>query len=99
MAGCGDKTNSFDTSRWVAEKGNFDRASARDDLMPAAVKQLRVGMTRDEVLRLFGEPDSRDEDTFSYYLGRDRLGMHFSAWDVHFDAQGRVHSHQRRRVA
>jgi hypothetical protein len=100
LTGCGasNKVNAFDTARWTAEKGNFDKPSAREALLEDAIRHLPTGLPRDEVLQRFGEPDASDADGFLYHLGRVSFGVHTESWLIEFDAQGRVRSQKVRRT-
>jgi hypothetical protein len=52
---------------------------------------LRTGLTKAEVEKLLGEPDSNRVTFHEYFLGMcSGLRIDFDTLDVHFDSEGRL---------
>ncbi len=82
----------FDADAWKAQKGVKTSENRRAALVPALERELRVGMTRDEVRALLGEPDSTTDQSDTYRLGVAPLGIDPEFYRITYDAQGRVAS-------
>ena len=53
--------------------------------------KLRAGLTKDEVEKLLGAPDSNKGDIHEYFLGMcSGLRIDFDTLDVYFDSEGRL---------
>lgn len=47
-------------------------------------------MTKKEVLQLLGEPESKTENEFNYYLGASKRGINTGRLTILFDDNNRV---------
>lgn len=77
LAACAAPSTRFDSTLWKSQRGVPDEKNRRNDMAVAAREQLRVGMTREAVLAILGEPDSRkSDDTIDVYaVGASPLGI------------------------
>lgn len=90
----------FDEVVWKEQHGIPEPDNPRGLMADAAARRvLTQKMTRDEVMKLLGEPDSRSEpdkqrqDSLSYNLGMwDGMRLDYDSLDIRFDASGRVGS-------
>jgi hypothetical protein len=80
----------FDSQKWKAERGNETSKNPRVTMVGEAEKLLRVGMTREEVTALLGEPDGNANTRFEYLLGISPVGIDFEVFIIEFDAQGKL---------
>jgi hypothetical protein len=83
----------FDSAIWKQYPGPKDYNSPRGRMYDDIASRLeRTRPTREEVLRLLGEPDFRLPDgTFEYSLGAwSGFRMDFDSMYVNFDRKGRV---------
>ncbi len=83
----------FDEEKW---SGNREE---RGSMMGSLQKKHELkGMTKDELVKLLGEPDSKQEEgterQFVYYLGRASLGVDDSLLKLYFSEDGVVESYQ-----
>lgn len=71
LSACSMQTDSFDSDTWKAQRGAKAPDNKRVHMVSALEATVRVGMPRDEVIRLLGEPDSHDPETGTdqYMLG------------------------------
>lgn len=73
----------FDSKAWIAAKGD----SARQPMVKLLEKELKVGMSVEEVVDLMGEPDrktdSESERSYLYGLGRGLID--YEEFHVIFD--------------
>jgi hypothetical protein len=80
----------FDSDAWKAQKGAKITENRRAALVPALEREMRVGMTRNEVRELLGEPDSTTDRSDTYRLGVAPFGIDPEFYRITYDAQGRV---------
>lgn len=59
----------FNQDVWTANRGIFDDSNARDEMIGAALKQIKEGMSEAEVLAELGEPDDRSATKWTYSAG------------------------------
>lgn len=71
FSACTMPTDSFDSTTWKAQRGVSAKDNKRITMVPTLEARIRVGMARDEVIQVLGEPDSRNLDTSAdrYFLG------------------------------
>lgn len=62
LTACAAAPSGFDSAAWKAQRGVPYEKNSRNAMVVAARDRLHVGMTRDEVVALLGEPDSRKQD-------------------------------------
>jgi hypothetical protein len=84
----GCENRSFQTVKWSAEKDNCFGNNARAGMLEAARQQLKVGMPKQEVLQLFGPPDTSSQSSISYCLGRSTYSVDYENWQIFFDKKG-----------
>ena len=74
LSACSDEktgvlATEFDRKAWLSAKGK----SARQKMVKALEKELRLGISADEIIELMGEPDrkvdSESEKSYIYGLG------------------------------
>lgn len=77
LGACAAPSTRFDPAAWKSQRGVPDEKNRRNDMAVAAREQLRVGMRREAVLAILGEPDSRKSgDTIDVYaVGASPLGI------------------------
>lgn len=78
----------FDQQKWKAEKGNTSHKNPRIGMVSDAEKVLRLGMKRDEVIQLLGEPDRDQTNTLEYDIGASPYGIDYELFVLEFDALG-----------
>jgi hypothetical protein len=76
---------SFETTKWSAEKDNCFGNNVRAGMLEAARQQLKVGMPKQEVLQLFGPPDTSSQSSISYCFGRSTYSVDYENWQIFFD--------------
>lgn len=71
FSACTMKTDTFDSGTWKAQRGVEAPDNKRIHMVSALQTVVQKGMPRSEVIRLLGEPDSRDieDDSDKYFLG------------------------------
>ena len=79
----------FDAAAWRAQQGNTALDNPRSKLVPALERQRLEGMTRAEVRRLLGEPDSSNDTSDEYLLGASPVGVDLESYRIEY-RQGRV---------
>jgi outer membrane protein assembly factor BamE (lipoprotein component of BamABCDE complex) len=76
--GCNmQQTTHFDAETWKAQRGAAADQNRRGTMVEALEQAVRVGMRRNEVIALLGEPDASDAQTQTdtYELGVSPLGI------------------------
>lgn len=86
--------NGFDTDAWKAQRGTTARENTRATQVPSLERQLRPGMTRDEVHRLLGEPDRRTEKADIYRMGIAPFGIDQESYQIIYDSNGVLTEHR-----
>ncbi len=89
----------FSAEVWRAEGTRGDERSKLRYAMLASLERdhLRVGMLRQAVRALLGEPDSSSSVEDEYDLGRSPVGATYESYVVVYDASGRVTRFELRR--
>lgn len=68
--------SSFDSEKWKTWEGDKSSTSLRWDMKDdLVVKHKLVGMTKEEVIKLLGEPDFFTTFSIEYFLGMSGHGM------------------------
>lgn len=77
LAACAAPSTRFDAAAWKSQRGVPEQKNLRNGMAVAAREQLRVGMTREAVVALLGEPDFRkDAGRIDVYaIGASPLGI------------------------
>lgn len=66
----------FDSEIWLANAGNEEKDNPRAEMISELIDEvLKVGMTRDEVIKLLGPPDSTRDTRELYDIGRSPWGV------------------------
>ncbi|NOT88023.1 MAG: hypothetical protein HOP03_07565 [Lysobacter sp.] len=88
-------TSNFDTAAWKSQRGVAAQQNQRGPMLASAEKAVQVGMPRDEVIALLGEPDIRDAAaaTDLYELGVARYGIDEEFFEITYQ-DGKVASHR-----
>lgn len=88
-------TTQFDSSAWKSQRGVDAQQNQRGPMVASAEKAVHVGMSRDEVIALLGEPDIRDAAaaTDLYELGVARYGIDEEFFEITYQ-DGKVASHR-----
>lgn len=87
------RTSSFNEAEWRSLARKTTDASCYRGGMAQDLKTniLRIGLTKVEVEKLLGEPDSIRVTFHEYFLGMcSGLRIDFDTPDVHFDSEGRL---------
>lgn len=81
----------FDQETWKKEP------EKRDDMISSLTSKYKLkGMTENEIFDLLGEPSEKLTDPsrqFLYYIGSAGLGVKVTLFQLHFDEDGKVESH------
>ncbi len=81
------QTNSFDSETWKAQRGVRGQDNKRIYMEEALEKAVRVGMSKSEVIRLLGEPDSyrTDVDADLYEIGVSPYGIDEEYYEIRYE--------------
>jgi hypothetical protein len=71
FSACTMPTDSFDSNTWKSQRGASAKDNKRITMVPTLEARIRVGMSREEVVQILGEPDARDQQANAdkYFLG------------------------------
>lgn len=88
-------TSDFDSSAWKSQRGATGKDNTRGRMVATLEKSLHAGMSRDDVIRLLGEPDSTDADTATdvYELGVAAYGIDEEFYEIQYQ-DGKLASHR-----
>ena len=76
----------FDSVKWKSWTESETEWSLRWDMMNSLRNSHQLkGMSKSELLKLLGEPDSKTEIEFSYYLGYSKRGINTGRLTIKFD--------------
>lgn len=84
-------SNDFDSAKWKAQRTADPKNNERPYMLAAVEKAIHIGMPRDDVTRLLGEPDSFDAATSTavYELGVSKVGVDEEFYEIRY-ADGKV---------
>ncbi len=90
-----EQTPRFDSDAWKAQRGVAAKDNTRGGMLAGMEAAVQPGMSRDDVLRLLGEPDSRDAETGvdTYELGVAKFGVDEEYYEIRY-RDGKVESRQ-----
>jgi len=90
-----DTTSNFDSDAWKAQRGVAAQDNRRGGMVVALEQTLSIGMSRDDVVRLLGEPDSSDaaSATDIYELGVAAYGIDEEFYEIRYE-NGKIASHR-----
>jgi hypothetical protein len=88
-------TPDFDSNAWKSQRDAAPRDNKRGQMVATLEKALHTGMSRDEVVRLLGEPDSTDADTATdvYELGVAACGVDEEFYEIQYK-DGKLAAHR-----
>ena len=76
----------FDSDKWKNWTESETEWSLRWDMMNSFRNSYQLkGMSKSELLKLLGEPDSKTENEFGYYLGYSKRGINTGRLTIKFD--------------
>ncbi|MBJ7544458.1 hypothetical protein [Rhodomicrobium udaipurense] len=83
-------SSSFDSQKWRSEAGNLTSSNSRHGMSLDLEKNvLRIGMTKDEVVSILGQPDGKKKTgAFIYDLGVGMIDLDF--YVLEFDEAGKL---------
>ena len=96
LSACAMQTTSqLDSTAWKSQRGVSAKENQRGPMVSSVEKAVQTGMSRDEVIRLLGEPDSSDaaSATDVYELGVARYGIDEEFYEIKY-LDGKVASHR-----
>jgi len=90
-----EQTPRFDSDAWKAQRGAAARDNTRGTMLTAMEGVVHPGMSREDVLRLLGEPDGSDAETGTdtYELGVAKFGVDEEYYEIRYH-DGKVESRQ-----
>jgi len=81
----------FDSDKWKNWTESETEWSLRWDMMNSLRNNYKLkGMTKDEIIGLLGEPESKTEVEFGYYLGYSKRGINTGRLTIKFDKNNTV---------
>ena len=83
----------FERSVWIKNQNNMNPDNPRGEMYKDLVEnKLKIGMTKDEIIALFGKADFKTEKRFlSYNLGMwSGFRMDYDSLDLEFDDQNQL---------
>ena len=88
-------TPDFDSNAWKSQRGAAPRDNTRGQMVAVLEKSLHTGMSRDDVIKLLGEPDSTDADTATdvYELGVAAYGVDEEFYEIQYQ-DGKIAAHR-----
>jgi len=86
FSACTMQTHTFDSDAWKSQRGIRAQDNRRGGMVPSLDASIAVGMPRADVVRLLGEPDSRnaETDTDVYELGVSDLGIDEEYYEIRY---------------
>lgn len=86
-------SDKFDSDLWQAQHNSTATDNPRVGQIESLQRDhMRIGMSRQEVLRLLGEPEAATPDMDRYALGVAPLGVDNETYVIRYDQQGNVAS-------
>jgi hypothetical protein len=80
----------FDSEKWRAGRGDYDTDIRKRMYRDLTNNHIKGNMSKNEVLKLLGEPELRYDNKFDYYLGPDAIGIDTNELVIEFDKRGRL---------
>ncbi|WP_342157206.1 hypothetical protein [Joostella sp. CR20] len=76
----------FDSAKWKNWTESETEWSLRWDMMNSLRNNYDLkGMSKNDILKLLGEPESKTENEFGYYLGYSKRGINTGRLTIKFD--------------
>lgn len=90
-----EHSSSFDSDAWKSQRGAAASDNRRGGMLPALDKVLHAGMSRDEVVKLLGEPEHSDTQAGidQYELGIAGYGVDEEYYELRY-RDGKLESHR-----
>lgn len=90
-----EHSSAFDSDAWKSQRGVDANDNRRGGMLPALDKVLHAGMSRDEVVKLLGEPDHSDAQAGidQYELGIAGYGVDEEYYELRY-RDGKLESHR-----
>ncbi|WDS34957.1 hypothetical protein [Pseudoxanthomonas sp.] len=90
-------TDTFDSNAWKAQRGVEFEKNQRVHMLSAMKKFIHVGMARQEIIALLGEPDYSDKDGTQsldvYYMGIPEFSIDTQQYEIRYQ-NGKITSHR-----
>src|SRR5690606_22315515 len=81
----------FDSDKWKNWTETETTMSLRWDMMNSLRNQHKLtGKTKTEIYDLLGEPNSKSESEFGYFLGMAKFGISTGHLTIYFDKNNKV---------
>ena len=81
----------FDSEKWKNWENTEEEWSLRWDMMNSLRKNYELkGMTKNEIHKLLGKPDSETKNELSYYLGYSHNGINTGRLTLYFNENNTV---------
>lgn len=84
----------FDAQAWKSQRGVSARTNTRAAHVAALSRMLRQGMAREDVHRLFGEPDAHTEKADIHRMGIAPFGIDQESYQIIYDGHGKLAAHR-----
>lgn len=84
------KAPGFTPERWKAEAANTSSKNPRIYWVSQVEKLLRPGMSKDDIIALLGDPNSKRDNRYSYDLGVNPYGIDYEYFVIEFDSTGKL---------
>jgi hypothetical protein len=81
----------FDSEKWKNWVETESEPSLRWDMIKSLKRTHElIGMPKERVIELLGEPNSKTDSTFNYYLGYSKNGINTGNLTIRFNEKGKV---------
>ena len=82
----------FDSDKWITADLNSEvNWSLRWDMMNSLRNNNKlIGKSKKEIIELLGEPESKSNSEYIYYLGYTKRGINTGTLTIKFSSEGRV---------
>lgn len=84
------RSSRFESARWKAESANESHENPRAGMIVSLEKELKPGMSRADIESLLGEPEGKEGNRYSYFVGTVGYGVDLDEFVIEFDAEGRL---------
>ena len=81
----------FEAEKWKNWQNTEEEWSLRWDMMNSLRNNYELkGMSKREIIKLLGTPDTETKKEFTYYLGYSHTGINTGTLSLYFDQNNRV---------
>ena len=91
FSACSMQTDTFDSAQWKSQRGVAALDNKRGGMVDKLEANVRVGMSRAEVVALLGEPDSGKETGVEKYMLGLAMGPDEQYYEIRY-SEGKVES-------